>query len=71
MSVNNFTSRKEGILNTFNQAAKDLSELNKDIDKAIEGNAKTIKAFQNENKQLVGLKESNNKTIKFFNSIFK
>lgn len=71
MAVNNFTSRKESILNSFNQAAKDLNELNKDIDKAIEGNTKTIKAFQSENKQLASLKESNNKTIKFFNSIFK
>lgn len=71
MTTNNFATRKETILSSFNQAVADLNELNKDIDKAIVDNSETIKAFQAENKQLSSLKESNNKTINFFNSIFK
>lgn len=71
MVANNFSARREQVLNVFNQAVTELNGLNTDIDKTIDANSAEIASRQAQNKELEVLKASNNKTVKFFTKLFK
>lgn len=71
MKTENFSQRRESVLNVFNAAVTDLNELNADIDDAVKANEITVTTLQAQNKELRRLKMSNEKTITFFSKIFK
>ncbi len=70
MSVQKFTERRNGILETYNKVKNDLEVLNADIDQQIESNEAELKRIQIENKELSALKGNNNSTIKAMAKLF-
>lgn len=70
MSVQKFTERRNGILETYNKVKNDLEALNADIDQQVESNKAELERIQLENKELSALKGNNNSTIKAIAKLF-
>lgn len=69
--MESFKSRREGIMDMFSQAKRDLEQLNTEIDAEIAENKTKIADLQAENADLLSLKTSNENSIKSFVKIFK
>ena len=70
MSVQTFSERRNGILETYNKVKNDLEALNADIDQQVESNKAELERIQLENKELSALKGNNNSTIKAIAKLF-
>lgn len=70
MSIQKFTERRNGILETYNKVKNDLEALNADIDQQVESNEAELERIQLENKELSALKGNNNSTIKAIAKLF-
>lgn len=70
MSVQTFSERRNGILETYHKVVNDLETLNADIDQQVENNKAELERIQQENKELSSLKGNNNSTIKTLTKLF-
>ena len=69
--MNDFKTRREGILNVFSQAKSDLEKLNSDIDNEIEQNNQLVADLQAKNVELAQMKKDNAGSIKTFSKFFQ
>lgn len=71
MDTIEFKQRREQILSVFKQSQSDLLELNAEIDKAVEVNLREFERIRQENESLLGIKNENQRALKFFEKLFK
>lgn len=71
MDTIEFKQRREQILSVFKQSQSDLLELNAEIDKAVEVNLQEFERIRQENESLLGIKNENQRALKFFEKLFK
>lgn len=71
MDTIEFKQRREKILSVFKQSQSDLLELNAEIDKAVEVNLQEFERIRQENESLLGIKNENQRALKFFEKLFK
>lgn len=69
--MKDFKTRRENILNVFQQAKTDLEALNADIQDQIDVNKQQIAALSNANSELAALKIANESSVKAFSKFFK
>ena len=65
-----FQERRDGILGVFNEAKKNLEQLNVEIQDQFNANSEAINVLLQHNKELSQLASDNKKSISVFSKIF-